>query len=195
MCLARDPRARRAFRPAQQRREKDEFKVFLMKQQMAQLERQLNSEIKRRSEMNKSMMTWCDGQVEQTRGSFRRSISGRRVELMDRVGGLRDRISEMQQRFAVDIEQIPVDIEQRGRELSGRLNSVMDDFEVESKSRLEREAAILKRLADHESSARPRSVPEHTHTSWGGKQSREYLSNLSRISISLESLSLPSYAA
>ena len=40
-----------------QRREKDEFKVFLMKKQMAQLERQLNSEVKRRSEMNKSMQT------------------------------------------------------------------------------------------------------------------------------------------
>merc|ERR1712091_381192 len=46
-----------------QRREKDEFKVYQMKQQMAQLERQLNSEIKRRSEMHKSMRTWCDARI------------------------------------------------------------------------------------------------------------------------------------
>ena len=50
-----------------QRREKDEFKVFLMKKQMAQLERQLNSEIKRRTEMNKSMQTWTDKQIAETR--------------------------------------------------------------------------------------------------------------------------------
>ena len=135
-----------------QRREKDEFKVFLMKKQMAQLERQLNSEIKRRTEMNKSMQTWTDQQIAETRAGFVRQVGERRVKLAERVDALRERISDMKKRFDVDIEAIPVDIESRGRELASRLHGSMEEFEIESKSRLEREAAILKRLADNESS-------------------------------------------
>ena len=121
-----------------QRREKDEFKVFLMKKQMAQLERQLNSEIKRRTEMNKSMQTWTDKQIAETREQFQLQVSEQRVKLVERVDALRERISDMKKRFDVDIEAIPVDIESRGRELASRLHGSMEEFEIESKSRLER---------------------------------------------------------
>lgn len=145
-----------------QRREKDEFKVHQMKQQMALLERQLNSEIKRRTEINKSMQTWCDKQIAETREGFRTLVGDQRVKLVERVDALRERLSDMKARFDVDIEAIPVDIESRGRELAARLHHSMEEFEVESKSRLEREAAILKRLADNESSVANRFDADRT---------------------------------
>ena len=49
-----------------------------------------------------------------------------------------------------------------GRELAARLHHSMEEFEVESKSRLEREAAILKRLADNESAVANRFDADRT---------------------------------
>ena len=131
-----------------------------MKQQMAQLERQLNSEIKRRSEMQKSILTWCDARIAETGEKFRADVAAKRETLQTRVDALRDRALDMKRRFAVDIDAIPVDIENRGRALADRLRASMEEFDRESRSRLGREAAILSKLADDES--RARAVPDRS---------------------------------
>ena len=58
-----------------QRREKDEFKVFTMQQQMAVLERSLHNEVKKRTEMTKSIKTWCDTQVAEMRSKFQHDVN------------------------------------------------------------------------------------------------------------------------
>ncbi|KAJ1458181.1 SF-assemblin/beta giardin-domain-containing protein [Pelagophyceae sp. CCMP2097] len=134
-----------------QRREKDEFKVFQMQEHMSALERRLETEMHRRSEVGKSMAKWCDKQIDETRASMRSDVAVQQKELQARVDALKERLSDMQQRFAVDIEAIPLDIEQRGRELAARLKHSMEDFEGESASRLDREAAMNALLADQAS--------------------------------------------
>ena len=134
-----------------QRREKDEFKVFTMQQQMAVLERSLHNEVKKRTEMTKSIKTWCDTQVEEMRAKFQQDVNERRVKLQERVDGLRERTNDMRRRFTVDMHAIPLDIEARGKALAERLHHTMEQFEAESKSRKEREASMLRRLAHDES--------------------------------------------
>ena len=98
-----------------QRREKDEFKVFTMQQQMAVLERSLHNEVKKRTEMTKSIKTWCDSQVAEMRTKFQHDVNERRIKLQERVDGLRERTNDMRRRFTVDMHAIPLDIEARGK--------------------------------------------------------------------------------
>ena len=134
-----------------QRREKDEHKIFQMQQRMTVIERKLNTEIKRRGEMNKSMQEWGDQQITSMCQRFAMQVADRRKEIQERVDVIRDRITELEARFAIDIEKIPIDIEERGKALAARLHRSMEQFEEESKDRIEREAVILTREADHES--------------------------------------------
>ena len=134
-----------------QRREKDEFKVFTMQQQMAVLERSLHNEVKKRTEMTKSIKTWCDVQVAEMRSKFQHDVNERRIKLQERVDGLRERTNDMRRRFTVDMHAIPLDIEARGKALAERLHHTMEQFDAESKSRKEREASMLRRLAHDES--------------------------------------------
>ena len=134
-----------------QRREKDEFKVFTMQQQMAVLERSLHNEVKKRTEMTKSIKTWCDTQVAEMRTKFQHDVNERRIKLQERVDGLRERTNDMRRRFTVDMHAIPLDIEARGKALAERLHHTMEQFDAESKSRKEREASMLRRLAHDES--------------------------------------------
>ena len=128
-----------------QRREKDEFKVFTMQQQMAVLERSLHNEVKKRTEMTKSIKTWCDTQGAEMRSKFQHDVNERRIKLQERVDGLRERTNDMRRRFTVDMHAIPLDIEARGKALAERLHHTMEQFDAESKSRKEREASMLRR--------------------------------------------------
>ena len=51
----------------------------------------------------------------------------------------------------MDMHAIPLDIEARGKALAERLHHTMEQFDAESKSRKEREASMLRRLAHDES--------------------------------------------
>ena len=97
------------------------------------------------------MKEWGDQQVANMCKRFESQVADRRKEIQERVDGLRDRITDLERRIAVDIHDIPIDIENRGRELAARLHRSMEQFEEESRSRIEREAVILTRQADHES--------------------------------------------
>lgn len=136
---------------SRQRKEKDEFKVYQMQQQMAQLERRLHNEVKKRTEMTKSIQTWCDAEIQTMREKFQRDVNARRIKIQERVDAQRERTNGMRGRFAADMEAIPIDIEERGKALAARLKATMAAFDAESLSRQEREAALLKRLADDES--------------------------------------------
>ena len=52
---------------------------------MAVLERSLHNEVKKRTEMTKSIKTWCDSQVAEMRAKFQQDVDERRIKLQERV--------------------------------------------------------------------------------------------------------------
>lgn len=61
-----------------------------------------------------------------------------------------ERLSSLEEEFEKEKIRVTKDIEDRNRELTLQLKDFQELFEKERQSRLEREAAIVKRLADHE---------------------------------------------
>ncbi|RLN62338.1 hypothetical protein BBJ29_007581 [Phytophthora kernoviae] len=133
-----------------QRREKDEYRLAEMRQEMSCLEHKLEAEIKKRIEMNKSLQNYCDEQVAQMTMAFETLLSDRAKQVNDRLTHLTQEINDLQVLVAKEKHDIPLMIENKTNELTQKLISFMDSFEEERQRRATQEAMILKRLSDHE---------------------------------------------
>lgn len=133
-----------------QRREKDEFKIYKMKQQLAGLESNLHAEVKYRQEMNKSVKSWMSDEVTSLTAHCDDLRDDQQLRIQRRIAKVADRITEMEGRFAKDMAAIPVQIEERGATLAAMLKVTVAAIEEERASRVAREEAITKALANHE---------------------------------------------
>ena len=95
-----------------QRREQDEFRIFKMKEQLGVLEKNLAAEIKYRQEMNKSIKSWAQEEIDDLKLHCRHEVDEVRVDLEARVEAIKNKISAMEVRFAKDMAEIPVEIEE-----------------------------------------------------------------------------------
>jgi hypothetical protein len=133
-----------------QRREQDEQKLQVLKIEMGRIEKTLNSEVKRRVEMNKGLQAWCEKQIV----SFHERLEARMTEkfeqLQVQIDALVVRIAELEAEFAVEKERIPREIEERGRILTAQLEAFQEAFEEERARRLVREEELRVQLTDHE---------------------------------------------
>ena len=133
-----------------QRRETDEKKIQILKVEMGRIEKTLNSEVKRRVEMNKGLQSWCEKQIV----SFHERLEARMTEkfeqLQVQIDALVVRIAELEAEFAVEKERIPREIEERGRILTAQLEAFQEAFEEERARRLVREEELRVQLTDHE---------------------------------------------
>lgn len=134
----------------QQRREKDEYRLAEMRQEMGRLEHKLEAEIKKRIEMNKSLQNYCDEQVAHMTEAFEALLSDRAKQVDDRLDRLTQEINDLQALVAKEKRDIPLMIENKTNELTQKLVAFMDAFEEERQRRTNQEAMILKRLSDHE---------------------------------------------
>ncbi|KAL3660906.1 hypothetical protein V7S43_013923 [Phytophthora oleae] len=133
-----------------QRREKDEYRLAEMRQEMSRLEHKLEAEIKKRIEMNKSLQNYCDEQVAHMTTAFENLLSDRAKQVDDRLTRLTQEINDLQTLVEKEKRDIPLMIENKTNELTLKLVSFMDAFEEERQRRTNQEATILKRLSDHE---------------------------------------------
>ncbi|KAK1931540.1 SF-assemblin [Phytophthora citrophthora] len=133
-----------------QRREKDEYRLAEMRQEMSRLEHKLEAEIKKRIEMNKSLQNYCDEQVAHMTTAFENLLSDRAKQVDDRLSCLTQEISDLQTLVEKEKRDIPLMIENKTNELTLKLISFMDAFEEERRRRTNQKAMILKRLSDHE---------------------------------------------
>ena len=138
---------------------------------MARIETTLNSEIKRRVQMNKSMQVviivpylicwdlirwglfifqWCEDQLAVLQERLEAQMQLRMTEIQEQIDRIVDRLTTLEEQFEYERERIPREIEERGAVLTKMLTDFQDMFEKERLSRLEREAAIMKRLTEHE---------------------------------------------
>ncbi len=134
----------------QQRREKDEFRLAEMKQEMSRLERKLEAEIRKRVEMNKSLQNYCDEQVTQMRDRFEVLLNERAKQMNDRLDLLANEIQNVQTLVNQEKHDIPLMIERKTNELTQKLIAFMETFEEERKRRILQEEMILKRMSNHE---------------------------------------------
>lgn len=132
------------------RREKDEFRITELKQEMTRLDGDLTVEIKRRTEMNKSTQIWFEDQLTILNQEFQDTIQKRKEETYVRLDQLNQRITDLNQYFEEQKAAILKYVDERGEELTKLLNKFKEEFDEDRRLRLEREEVIVKQLTDHE---------------------------------------------
>ncbi|CAM9673621.1 unnamed protein product [Discosporangium mesarthrocarpum] len=106
-----------------QRREKDEHRIAELTKELTRLEKTLNQEIKRRVELNKSVQTWADNEVEHLHDQLHASIQARSDAINARLEGIVGKIDTLEEKFDTEMARIPADIKRRGEELTKMLVS------------------------------------------------------------------------
>mmetsp|Transcript_33323 Transcript_33323/g.55954 ORF Transcript_33323/g.55954 Transcript_33323/m.55954 type:complete len:258 (+) Transcript_33323:118-891(+) len=137
-------------RGTRQRREKDEFRITELKNEMTRLDTELTAEIKRRMEMNKSTQIWFEDQLAVLNVKFHKKLEERKEATYARLEKTNERITNMEMYFEDQKQKILKYIDDRGEELAKLLYKFKDEFEEDRALRLEREAVIVKQLTDHE---------------------------------------------
>lgn len=103
---------------------------------MAEMERALEVEIKRREEMHNALKNECNDHVIKLKDRFERIIEERTSAMANQVGELKQRVDDLNARLCEEEERIPADIENRGKELAAILRGLQDEFLSEKKVRL-----------------------------------------------------------
>jgi dGTP triphosphohydrolase len=104
-----------------QRKEKDEHRVAQLTTELTRLEKLLNVEIKRRVELNKSIQTWAESEIDKVTGTFKEMIVERSQAIHSRMEQVVAKIDGLEQRFASEMAKIPIDITQRAEHLTAML--------------------------------------------------------------------------
>eukprot|EP00953_Heterococcus_sp_UTEX-ZZ885_P000448 765-Heterococcus_DN1.PRE.3 len=104
-----------------QRKAKDEHRVAQLTTELTRLEKLLNVEIKRRVELNKSIQTWAESEIDKVTGTFKEMIVDRSQVIHSRMEQVVDKIDGLEQRFASEMAKIPIDITQRAEHLTAML--------------------------------------------------------------------------
>lgn len=133
-----------------QRRERDEFKIAELKSEMKRLDEELTSEIKRRTEMNKSMQAWFEEQLLETNIKFRDMLQEKSEQSLEKLDQLDERITNLAEYFEVEKASILKEIKSRGEELAMMLYNFKEEFDRDRELRLARDAQMVKQLTDHE---------------------------------------------
>ena len=133
-----------------QRREKDEFKIAELKSEMERLDGDLTSEIKRRTEMNKSTQMWFEKELSELDNTFHISLEERNIATSNKLDDVHERITLLDEKFEREKAYILRYIDEKGEELARMLNQFRAEFEEDRELRLKREAVLVKQLTDHE---------------------------------------------
>ena len=133
-----------------QRRERDEHRLAELQQDMAQVEKALDAEIKRRAEMNKSIQAWMEANVDAMCERFLEALETHLVRVDERLVAGQDRLSVLEAQFEQLQVDIPEDIQRRTEKITAELRRFDEAFEAEKQRRLAAEESILSRLANHE---------------------------------------------
>eukprot|EP01031_Cornospumella_fuschlensis_P041753 gene41753-50959_t len=132
------------------RREKDEFRITELKNHMHKLEQELQMEVKRRTEMNKSTQLWFEDQLEKLNKDFHTLLAKRKEDTDQKIEALNQRITNVQAYFEEQKAAVLKYVDDRGEELTKLLNQFKAEFDEDRRLRLEREEVIVKQLTDHE---------------------------------------------
>ena len=114
------------------------------------LEKTLNAEIKRRVEANKALQEMFESQILSVQEKLEAGFDDRLEKVEDAVSGISDRLALIERDFAIERDRYVRDIEDKNALVARDVNSLQQGFENERVVRAEKEAMIIKRLADLE---------------------------------------------
>jgi len=130
------------------RRETEETQVTSLQDNIARLEKTLNSEIKRRVEANKALQGMFEAQMATVQDKLEAGLLERLDSLHHSVGSLNDRVDAVEQNFHQTREQYIRDIEDKSLMVAKDALSLQTAFQNERSDRKEREMLIVGKLRD-----------------------------------------------
>jgi hypothetical protein len=133
-----------------QRREKEEGRINELQTEMGKVEQQLKTEKKRRVEMNKSIKSWMNENVDEMTVHFKKILAEAKVHTDNRIAACRERLEDLEGNFAQMQVDIPADIQRRTDKINEEFHQFQLDFAEEKRRRAAKEAEILGILADSE---------------------------------------------
>ena len=145
-----DPFDREMQEGTKQRREFDERRLREMSEEMQRLESNLETEIKRRVDMNQQLQAWMVTQIQEMTRRFNALLSSRMAAVEERLDRVVEKLTALEEYFKKMAREIPEEIEERCAVLNKQLQDFRDDFDAERRRRLEREAEFPVRLALNE---------------------------------------------
>lgn len=133
-----------------QRKEKEEHRIAGLKNEMKKLDTELIAEIKRRTEMNKSLQMWFEQNLLAANNTFHNTLEERNIATTKRTDLLMQKITDLNTYMEDEKSKMLLYIEETGQALARKLNQFKMEFEEDMRQRLAREALMVKRLTDHE---------------------------------------------
>lgn len=103
---------------------------------------------------------WCDEQLDAAREKLQAKLEVRTERMEASMKLLAERMSDFEGHVDSEKLRITNEIRERNRRLKEQLADFIKTFEAEKEDRLQREAAIVKRLADHEQEVSQRFAEE-----------------------------------
>ena len=132
------------------RREVEDSKLSGARETLNRLEKTLNAEVKRRVEANKALQEMFESQILQVQEKLETGFEDRLEKVEDAVNTLSDRVGIIERDFAIERDRYVRDIEDKNGLVARDVNGLQTSFENERLVRAEKEALIVKRLADIE---------------------------------------------
>lgn len=130
------------------RKEVEEGHTTNLKNNIARLEKTLNSEIKRRVEANKALQGMFEAQMATVQDKLEAGLLDRLDQLHSAVNSLNQRVDAVEKDFSQAREQYIRDIEDKSAMVAKDAASLQQAFQNERSDRKERETLIVARIRD-----------------------------------------------
>lgn len=138
------------------RRDAEENHANALKDNIARLEKTLNSEIKRRVEANKALQGMFEAQMATVQDKLEAGLIDRLDQLHSAVNSLNDRVDSVEKDFSQAREQYIRDIEDKSSMVAKDAANLQVAFQNEWADRKERELLIIAKLRDLDARAAER---------------------------------------
>lgn len=157
------------------RREAEECHLIGLKDNIARLEKTLNSEIKRRVEANKALQGMFEAQMATVQDKLEAGLLERLDSLHNAVGTLNERVDAVEKDFTQAREQYIRDIEDKSAMVAKDAAGLQQTFQNERSDRKEREQMIISQLRDLDARTAERLEEEQKITDRKYEDIREHL--------------------
>mmetsp|Transcript_70194 Transcript_70194/g.121545 ORF Transcript_70194/g.121545 Transcript_70194/m.121545 type:complete len:251 (+) Transcript_70194:108-860(+) len=132
------------------RKDNEDVQINTIRDNIARLEKTLNSEIKRRVEANKALQGMFEAQMATVQDKLEAGLLERLDSLHVAVDSLNDRVDAVEQDFSQARERYIRDIEDKSAMVSKDVAALQTAFQNERADRRERETLIVAKLRDLE---------------------------------------------
>jgi len=132
------------------RKDEEELKVQIIKDELSRLEQVLNTEVQRRSEANKALQGMFEAQMATVQDKLEAGLIERLDQLHGALDTLNDRVDNVEKDFLEARENYVRDIEDKSKMVEKDVSALQTAFQNERADRKERETLIVAKVRDLE---------------------------------------------